>query len=117
MRCSSRGRALWVMACSSGLAATTFALATHARPRKDGTSNAVGGLAASVVPEYPPAPAAYTVYFMPPAAVPAGGDIFLSESAGPTVRLPLHDLRLGPVMGRLRSRCDQERTAELPMKP
>jgi hypothetical protein len=60
--------------CSTSLAGTAFALTTYARPRTGGTSNAVGGLTTSVVPEYPTAPAAYSFNFMSAPAVSTGGD-------------------------------------------
>ncbi len=80
------GRAFLVMTCSVGLVTTVVATPAYAGPATSGVSSAgpVSGVTVSVQPEYPGALASYEVGFTATAAVPARGDILLSEAAGPT---------------------------------
>ena len=80
------GRAFLVMTSSVGLVTTVVGTPAYAGPPTDAASpnRPVSGVTTLLYPLYPTATAAYAVSFKATSAVPTGGDIFLSETAGPT---------------------------------
>jgi subtilase family serine protease len=80
------GRAFLVMTCSVGVVTTVVGTPAYAGPATNGASSGgpVSGVTMFLNPPYPTALAAYAVSFKATSAIPAGGDIFLSEAAGPT---------------------------------
>ena len=80
------GRAFLVMTSSVGLVTTVVGTPAYAGPATGGASpnRPVSGVTTLLYPLYPTATAAYAVSFKATSAVPTGGDIFLSETAGPT---------------------------------
>ena len=71
------------LTCAAASAATVF-LPAPASFATGVPSNAVSDVFVVVAPPYPGAQANYTIDFKATAGVAAGGDIFLSETAGPT---------------------------------